>query len=99
MNKLETDLMQHQTAVDKETWHDCAVTTCADALARRWYREYLIDGYIEFLDWDCTDITIMVFKSKAVSQFQVISDEAFRVVQADPEKWLPEPDYLALEWD
>ena len=96
---VETDLMRHQQALDADEAADDALTAVADALARRWYGEYLIDGRIEFLDWDVDDLTVLLFQRKASSVFEVLADEAIRAVQADPSRWMPEPDFSQYEWD
>ena len=68
-------------------------------LADEWYDEYLLNGYIEYLDWNVDDITILLFTTKAKTVYDVISAAAYREVETYPERWKPEPDYSQLEWD
>ncbi len=81
--------------VDPDAW----VEDVAAALSEDWYSEYLRDGRIDYLDWNVDDITILLFQRKAKTVREVITDEAYKVVQANPHEFMPEQNYEALNWD
>ena len=68
-------------------------------LADEWYDEYMLNGRVEFLDWDVDDVTILLFTTKEKTVRDVIATAAYREVEARPEYFKPEPDYSSIEWD
>ena len=99
MNTVENDLARYQQQQGIDEARDDAISAAAEGLSEDWYSEYLRDGRIDYLDWNVDDITILLFKRKAKTVREVIETEAYRVVQANPNEWMPEPDYSAIEWN
>ena len=70
-----------------------------EQLANDWDDELEKTGIVEELDITLADILAVMGKDDDAAVQVYLTEEAERTVRANPERFLTEPDYEALEWD
>ena len=64
----------------------------ADDIALSWFHEYQTTGFIEALGYDKAELDYLA-EQTGRSVMEILADESMANVRANPEAYLPEPDY------
>ena len=71
----------------------------SDDLAEKWEKELLETNRIDDLDYHLDDIEVLCAERDNCDYEVVLKILAYAEISANPDKYRPEPDYEAMQWD